>query len=92
MTNLPRTRLLLLKSEITLRPIVLIFCRNTDWKAEDQWIFQTVVNQYPSDLQRRRTLYLDMLQRCLPHKSRHELVSIAQTYTFLQKASSEHLY
>ncbi|NWX38224.1 CC148 protein, partial [Notiomystis cincta] len=48
--------------------------RNSDWKEEDQWVFQTVINQYPSDLQRRRTLYLDMLQRYLPHKSRHELV------------------
>ncbi|NXO68882.1 CC148 protein, partial [Phainopepla nitens] len=49
--------------------------RNSDWKEEDQWVFQTVINQYPSDLQRRRTLYLDMLQRYLPHKSRQELVS-----------------
>lgn len=49
--------------------------RNCDWKEEDQWAFQTVINQYPSDLQRRRTLYLDMLQRYLPHKSRQELVS-----------------
>nr|XP_014128204.1 coiled-coil domain-containing protein 148 [Zonotrichia albicollis] len=49
--------------------------RNSDWKEEDQWIFQTVINQYPSDLQRRRTLYLDMLQRYLPHKSRQELVA-----------------
>ncbi|POI35401.1 hypothetical protein CIB84_000848 [Bambusicola thoracicus] len=52
-----------------------VIFRNTDWKAEDRWIFQTVINQYPSDLQQRRTLYLDMLQRCLPHKSRHELVT-----------------
>ncbi|NXB63993.1 CC148 protein, partial [Struthidea cinerea] len=48
--------------------------RNNGWKEEDQWVFQTVINQYPSDLQRRRTLYLDMLQRYLPHKSRQELV------------------
>ncbi|NWZ42222.1 CC148 protein, partial [Brachypodius atriceps] len=49
--------------------------RNSDWKKEDQWVFQTVINQYPSDLQRRRTLYLDVLQRYLPHKSRQELVA-----------------
>ncbi|NXH61453.1 CC148 protein, partial [Rhabdornis inornatus] len=49
--------------------------RNSDWKEEDQWVFQTVINQYPSDLQSRRTLYLDMLQRYLPHKSRQELVA-----------------
>ncbi|KAM9287117.1 LOW QUALITY PROTEIN: coiled-coil domain-containing protein 148 [Morus bassanus] len=48
--------------------------RNIEWKEEDQWVFQTVINQYPSDLQRRRTLYLDVLQRYLPHKSRHDLV------------------
>ncbi|NXN49286.1 CC148 protein, partial [Rynchops niger] len=47
--------------------------RNIDWKEEDQWVFQTVINQYPSNL-RRRTLYLDVLQRYLPHKSRHDLV------------------
>ncbi|XP_058277337.1 coiled-coil domain-containing protein 148 isoform X2 [Hirundo rustica] len=54
--------------------------RNSDWKEEDQWVFQTVINQYPSDLQRRRTLYLDMLQRYLPHKSREELVVHEQAW------------
>ncbi|XP_064926187.1 coiled-coil domain-containing protein 148 isoform X2 [Columba livia] len=48
--------------------------RNMDWTEEDRWVFQTVIHQYPSDLQRRRMLYLDALQRYLPHKSRHELV------------------
>ncbi|NWR52171.1 CC148 protein, partial [Regulus satrapa] len=48
--------------------------RSRDWKEEDEWVFQTVINQYPSDLQRRRALYLDMLQRYLPHKSRQQLV------------------
>ncbi|NXI92931.1 CC148 protein, partial [Psophia crepitans] len=51
-----------------------VLYRNMEWKEEDQWVFQTVINQYSSDLQRRRTLYLDMLQRCLPHKSRRDLV------------------
>ncbi|NXI64862.1 CC148 protein, partial [Anseranas semipalmata] len=51
-----------------------VIYRNTEWKEEDQWVFQTVINQYPSDLQRRRTLYLDVLQRYLPHKSRHDLI------------------
>ncbi|XP_056352723.1 coiled-coil domain-containing protein 148 [Oenanthe melanoleuca] len=55
-------------------------CRNSDWKEEDQWVFQTVINQYPSDLQRRRTLYLDMLQRYLPHRSRQELVAQEQAW------------
>ncbi|XP_010561346.1 PREDICTED: coiled-coil domain-containing protein 148 [Haliaeetus leucocephalus] len=51
-----------------------VLYRNIEWKEEDQWVFQTVINQYPSDLQRRRTLYLDVLQRYLPHKSRRDLV------------------
>ncbi|NXG94862.1 CC148 protein, partial [Stercorarius parasiticus] len=51
-----------------------VLYRNIDWKEEDQWVFQTVINQYPSNLQRRRTLYLDVLQRYLPHRSRHDLV------------------
>ncbi|KFV16684.1 Coiled-coil domain-containing protein 148, partial [Tauraco erythrolophus] len=51
-----------------------VLYRNLEWKEDDQWVFQTVINQYPSDLQRRRTLYLDVLQRYLPHKSRHDLV------------------
>ncbi|NXO30588.1 CC148 protein, partial [Cisticola juncidis] len=49
--------------------------RSSDWKEQDRWVFQTVVNQYPSQLPRRRTLYLDMLQRHLPHKSRQQLVA-----------------
>ncbi|KAM6070692.1 coiled-coil domain-containing protein 148 isoform 1-T2 [Chlamydotis macqueenii] len=48
--------------------------RNIEWKKEDQWVFQAVINQYPKDLRRRRTLYLDVLQRYLPHKSKHDLV------------------
>ncbi|XP_063257164.1 coiled-coil domain-containing protein 148 isoform X3 [Prinia subflava] len=48
--------------------------RSSDWEEQDRWLFQTVINQYPRELPRRRTLYLDMLQRHLPHKSRQELV------------------
>ncbi|XP_030310382.1 coiled-coil domain-containing protein 148 [Calypte anna] len=48
--------------------------RSLEWTEEDQWVFQTVVNQYSRGCQRRRTLYLDALQRYLPHKSRQELV------------------
>ncbi|KAM8806889.1 coiled-coil domain-containing protein 148 [Eudromia elegans] len=51
-----------------------IIYRNINWKEDDQWVYQTVISQYPRDLQRRRTLYLDVLQRYLPHKSRHDLV------------------
>ncbi|XP_040460548.1 coiled-coil domain-containing protein 148 isoform X1 [Falco naumanni] len=51
-----------------------VLYRNTEWTEEVQWVFQTVINQYPGNLQKRRTLYLDVLQRYLPHKSRHDLV------------------
>ncbi|NXQ79959.1 CC148 protein, partial [Nyctibius grandis] len=54
--------------------------RDTGWSEDDQWVFQTVINQYPSDLQRRRMLYLDVLQRYLPHKSRRDLVVYEKTW------------
>ncbi|XP_069589077.1 coiled-coil domain-containing protein 148 isoform X1 [Ranitomeya imitator] len=49
--------------------------RDCKWSKEDHWIFQAIVTQYPSDLPNRRTLYLDMLLKHLPHKPRQELVS-----------------
>ncbi|XP_062974691.1 coiled-coil domain-containing protein 148 isoform X2 [Elgaria multicarinata webbii] len=45
------------------------------WSKEDLWVYQVVISQYPSDMQGRRTLYLDMLQKLLPHKSRQNLVA-----------------
>ncbi|XP_077617099.1 coiled-coil domain-containing protein 148 isoform X2 [Crocuta crocuta] len=48
--------------------------RNFQLSEEDHWIYQTVLDQYPADLCGRRTLYLNMLQRYFPHKSRHDLV------------------
>ncbi|XP_054976658.1 coiled-coil domain-containing protein 148 [Sorex araneus] len=48
--------------------------RNFQLSEEDHWIFQAILNQYTGDLCGRRTLYLDMLQRYFPHKSRHDLV------------------
>ncbi|XP_004629960.2 coiled-coil domain-containing protein 148 [Octodon degus] len=48
--------------------------RKFQLSEEDHWIYQTVLGQYPGDLIGRRTLYLDMLQRYFPHKSRHDLV------------------
>nr|XP_045363643.1 coiled-coil domain-containing protein 148 isoform X3 [Camelus bactrianus] len=48
--------------------------RNFQLSDEDHWIFQAVLDQYPGDLCGRRTLYLDMLQRYFPRKSRHDLV------------------
>ncbi|XP_036900563.1 coiled-coil domain-containing protein 148 isoform X2 [Sturnira hondurensis] len=49
-------------------------CRNFQLSEEDHWIYQSVLDQYPGDLCCRRTLYLDMLQRYFPRKSRHALV------------------
>uniref|UniRef100_A0A8C0CLT6 Coiled-coil domain containing 148 n=1 Tax=Balaenoptera musculus TaxID=9771 RepID=A0A8C0CLT6_BALMU len=48
--------------------------RNFQLSDEDHWFYQALVDQYPGDLSGRRTLYLDMLQRHFPHKSRHDLV------------------
>ncbi|XP_073503238.1 coiled-coil domain-containing protein 148 isoform X3 [Phyllobates terribilis] len=49
--------------------------RDCKWSEEDHWIFKAIVSQYPSDFPNRRTLYLDMLLKHLPHKPRSELVS-----------------
>uniref|UniRef100_A0A8C9MNA3 Coiled-coil domain containing 148 n=1 Tax=Serinus canaria TaxID=9135 RepID=A0A8C9MNA3_SERCA len=64
-------------------------CRYCHTCEEDQWVFQTVINQYPSDLQRRRTLYLDMLQRYLPHKSRQELVAHEKAWDHFHSIQSQ---
>uniref|UniRef100_A0A670YTS3 Coiled-coil domain containing 148 n=1 Tax=Pseudonaja textilis TaxID=8673 RepID=A0A670YTS3_PSETE len=45
------------------------------WSKEDLWKYQIVIGQYPSDMQGRRMLYLDMLQKLLPHKSRQSLIA-----------------
>ncbi|XP_075385824.1 coiled-coil domain-containing protein 148 [Tenrec ecaudatus] len=48
--------------------------RGFQLSEDDHWIYQVVLDQYPGALFARRTLYLDMLQRYFPHKSRHDLV------------------
>nr|XP_021494498.1 coiled-coil domain-containing protein 148 [Meriones unguiculatus] len=54
--------------------------RNFQLSEEEQWIYQAVLDQYPGNLPGRRTLYLDMLQRYFPHKSRHHLVEHEKHY------------
>ncbi|XP_048339280.1 coiled-coil domain-containing protein 148 isoform X2 [Sphaerodactylus townsendi] len=48
---------------------------NFQLSDEDLWVFLVVIGQYPKGLQGRRTLYLDMLQKFLPHKTRQNLVA-----------------
>ncbi|XP_071196556.1 coiled-coil domain-containing protein 148-like isoform X2 [Salvelinus alpinus] len=43
------------------------------WSADDHLRFQMTVSQYPPDLHNHRALYMDMLQRVFPHRSRQEL-------------------
>nr|XP_028602253.1 coiled-coil domain-containing protein 148 isoform X2 [Podarcis muralis] len=52
-----------------------VISSNFQWSEEDLWVYQVIIGQYPSDMQGRRTLYLDMLQKHLPHKSRQDLVA-----------------
>ncbi|KAI0238305.1 hypothetical protein LSAT2_011041 [Lamellibrachia satsuma] len=44
------------------------------WSAEDDFIYQMVVDQYGYDVPHRRTLYLDRLRRHLLGKTRAQLV------------------
>ncbi|KAM4697892.1 coiled-coil domain-containing protein 148 [Rhinophrynus dorsalis] len=48
--------------------------QNCSWSEEEHCILQVIISQYPWDLPNRRALYLDMLARHLPRKSRQELV------------------
>ncbi|XP_029559207.1 coiled-coil domain-containing protein 148 isoform X2 [Salmo trutta] len=43
------------------------------WSADDHLRFQMTVSQYPPDLHNHRALYMDVLQRLFPHRSRQEL-------------------
>ncbi|XP_053327851.1 coiled-coil domain-containing protein 148 [Spea bombifrons] len=49
--------------------------RDCTWSDEHHWIFGSIISQYPRDLPNRRALYLDMMSRQLPDKSRQELVN-----------------
>lgn len=59
---------------------IFVVYRNFQLSEEENWIYQAVLDQYPGDLYGRRTLYLDMLQRYFPHKSRRHLVSAEPHY------------
>uniref|UniRef100_UPI00398F1162 coiled-coil domain-containing protein 148-like isoform X3 n=1 Tax=Pristiophorus japonicus TaxID=55135 RepID=UPI00398F1162 len=48
--------------------------RNCGWSEEEHWIFQVIVDLYSYETQNRNMLYLDMLMRLLPHKSKRELI------------------
>ncbi|XP_033126936.1 coiled-coil domain-containing protein 148-like [Anneissia japonica] len=45
------------------------------WEEDDHFVFQATVDRYPPNSPNRRVLYLDMLKRFLPHKTRAELVA-----------------
>ncbi|XP_073926962.1 coiled-coil domain-containing protein 148 isoform X2 [Castor canadensis] len=62
--------------------------RNFQLSKEDRWIYQAVLDQYPGEIVGRRTLYLDMLQRYFPHKSRHDLVK-HETYCDQYRSAKE---
>jgi len=49
---------------------------NGGWSAEDHDVFLYVTESYTNDLANRRLLYIDCLQRCLPHKTRSHIVSL----------------
>ncbi|XP_007888092.1 coiled-coil domain-containing protein 148 isoform X1 [Callorhinchus milii] len=48
--------------------------RNCEWSENDHWIFRVIVEVYSPEVQNRNQLYMDMLQRLLPDKSKHALV------------------
>ncbi|XP_043104347.1 coiled-coil domain-containing protein 148-like [Puntigrus tetrazona] len=47
--------------------------RNCGWNAEDHECFQHIMSQYSPSLRNQRSLYIDMVQRMLPHITKQEL-------------------
>jgi len=45
------------------------------WSVDEHDMFLYVTESYTNDLSNRRLLYIDCLQRCLPHKTRSHIVS-----------------
>ncbi|PIK33803.1 putative coiled-coil domain-containing protein [Apostichopus japonicus] len=45
------------------------------WRRDDHFLFLAVLEQYPFSLSNRRALYMDLLHRWFPRKTRAELVS-----------------
>ncbi|XP_076018146.1 coiled-coil domain-containing protein 148-like [Genypterus blacodes] len=56
-----------------LQQLLKGICRFCGWCADDHLRFQVTVAQYPYDTPNRRVLYMDMLQRHFPDKTRQEL-------------------
>ncbi|XP_053353131.1 coiled-coil domain-containing protein 148-like [Clarias gariepinus] len=64
----------------TTRSRLLGLDRNCGWNEEDHLRFLHTVGQYSPDLRNHRGLYMDMLQRVLPHISRAELSAHERTW------------
>ncbi|XP_051761919.1 coiled-coil domain-containing protein 148-like isoform X1 [Ctenopharyngodon idella] len=47
--------------------------RNCGWNAADHECFQHIMSQYSPSLRNQRSLYIDMLQRLLPHITQQEM-------------------
>ncbi|XP_017324662.3 coiled-coil domain-containing protein 148 [Ictalurus punctatus] len=64
----------------TARSRLLGLDRNCGWNEEDHLRFLHIVGQYSPELRNHRGLYMDMLQRILPHISRAELSAHERTW------------
>ncbi|XP_051871334.1 coiled-coil domain-containing protein 148-like isoform X2 [Pristis pectinata] len=48
--------------------------RNCGWKEEEHWTFQVIADLYSHETQNRNMLYLDMMKRLLPHKTKRDMI------------------
>ncbi|XP_059822488.1 coiled-coil domain-containing protein 148-like isoform X3 [Hypanus sabinus] len=48
--------------------------RNCGWNEEEHWTFQVIADLYSHEIQNRNMLYLDMMMRLLPHKSKQDMI------------------
>ncbi|XP_051761921.1 coiled-coil domain-containing protein 148-like isoform X3 [Ctenopharyngodon idella] len=60
--------------------------RNCGWNAADHECFQHIMSQYSPSLRNQRSLYIDMLQRLLPHITQQEML---QQWRIQQEQAAE---
>ncbi|XP_062906203.1 coiled-coil domain-containing protein 148-like [Mobula hypostoma] len=58
--------------------------RNCGWSEEEHWTFQVIADLYSHETQNRSMLFLDMMMRLLPHKSKQDMLEHWRLWDTLQ--------
>ncbi|XP_072118088.1 coiled-coil domain-containing protein 148-like isoform X2 [Mobula birostris] len=58
--------------------------RNCGWNEEEHWTFQVIADLYSHETQNRSMLFLDMMMRLLPYKSKQDMIEHWRLWDTLQ--------